>query len=225
MGRRKGSLNKKVQPVQLDFEDNKKDFAEKTEVCMTTGILEEVAGISEIIEKPVDLAQENAELEQIQLELDLARVELEKTRLEIETAKHALKSIPIAKVEAAESPAIAIKDESGKQKIAEQKARDSVMVTGKFYNLRAKGQSIKLPYVKYGDEPVKWWPLDHGKVYTIPKGFADQINGGTESDPMYYTPHFVKNEGIILDPDHPESGIHSVDTSDKKYSFTPIHFT
>ena len=44
------------------------------------------------------------------------------------------------------------------------------------------------------------------KVYTIPKGFADQINGGTESQSyVLHTPHFVKNEGIILNPDEPES--------------------
>lgn len=219
MGRRKGSLNKKSEHVQLDFE-------EQTEVCMTTGILEEVKGLEtiETIEKPVNLAQENAELEQIQQELDIARVELEKTRLEIEAKKQQLKSMPINEVKAAESPAIAIKNNSLSEEIANRKARDSVMVTGKFYNLRAKGQSVKLPYSKYGDEPVKWWPFDHAKVYTIPKGFADQINGGTESDPCYYTPHFVKNDGIILDPDHPESGIHSVNTTDKKFSFVPLSF-
>jgi septum formation topological specificity factor MinE len=224
MGRRKGSLNKKTQHIQLDFEDNKnniKKFDEKTEVCMTTGILEEVI---EVIEKPVDLAQESVELEQIQQELDLARVELEKTRIEIEEAKRSLKSIPIES-KASESPAVAIKDVSAQNKIAEQKARDSVMVTGKFYNLRVPGRSEKLPYQKYGDEPVKWHPFNHGQVYTIPKGFADQINGGSETDPCYYMPRFIKNDNPIIDPDNPDSGIHAVDTSNKKFSFLPLGFS
>ncbi len=209
MGRRKGSMNKKIQPVQLDFED-KVPFDEKTEVCMT-------------ISNNDELAKDNEELEQIQKELDLARVELEKTKLEIEEKKLQLKEIPI-QVKAAETPSITIKDNSLAEKIAAQKLLDNVMVTGKFYNLRVKGQSVKLPYHKYADDPVKWYPFDHGKVYTIPKGFADQINGGTESDPCHYTPHFIKNEGIILDPDNPESGIHAVDTTDKKFSFVPLSF-
>lgn len=203
MPRPKGSLNKKIEPVQLEFEENKILLDETTEVLMAVAQTEE--------------------LETIQQEIDLARVELERTKLEIETKKQELKSIPVS-APIVKDPAVAIKGAALSDKIAEMKARDSVMVTGKFYNLRAKGQSIKLPYSKYGDEPVKWHPFDHGKVYTIPKGFADQINGGSESDPHYYTPHFIKNEGLILNPDEPESGIHAVDTTDKKYSFVPLNF-
>jgi hypothetical protein len=204
MGRKKGSLNKNTQPIQLNFEDNQKEFDEKTEICMTNAI-------------------DTTELEQIQTEIDLARVELEKTRLEIEENKLKLKESPV-QVKSIESPAITSKDNAALEKIAAQKALDNVMVTGKFYNLRVKGKSEKLTYHKYADDPVKWWDFDHGKVYTIPKGFADQINGGTESDPHHYTPHFIKNEGIILNPDEPESGIHAVDTSDKKFSFVPLNF-
>lgn len=211
MGRPKGSINKnmnkKLTGVQLEFEEAEKL---KPEVDMATA--------TEIDE----LAKDTTELEQIQQELDLARVELEKTRLEIEAKKQELKSVPTGTIK--DAPAVAIRDESAKQRISEQKARDSVQVTGKFYNLRVKGQSVKLPYLKYGDEAVKWWPFDHGKIYTIPKGFADQINGGTETDPMYYTPHFIKNEGQIINPDDPETGIHAVDTTDKRYSFVPLNF-
>ena len=190
MGRKKGSLNKKSLPIQLEFQ-------EKTEVKMT-------------------IANEE-ELETVQKELDLARVELEKTKLEIESKKQQLKEFPV-QAKAIESPAVAIKDNTLAQKIAEEKAKDNVMVTGKFYNLRAKGQQAKITYNKYVDDPVKWYVFQHGEIYTIPKGFADQINN------HYYTPHFVKNEGQIIDPSNPESGIHAVDTSDKMYSFTPINF-
>ena len=194
-------MNKKFSSVQLEF-DEKKDLEEKTEVCMT-----------------IDQAED---LEVIQQELDQARIELENTKREIEAKKQELKTVPLAPLK--DAPAVANKDESAKQKIAEMKARDSVMVTGKFYNLRVKGQSVKLPYQKYGDEPVKWHQFEHGKIYTIPKGFADQINGGTETDPMYYTPHFIKNENAIINPDEPESGIHAVDTTDKKYSFVGLNY-
>ncbi len=225
MGRKKGSLNKKNQPVQLNFDSDLKSFEEKTEVCMT--LENEKENIEESIPALIDANLSNEEsdkenqLEILNRELDEARIELERARLDIEAKKRELAALPV-QVKAAESPAIAIKDSSGLEKIAAMKARDSVMVTGKFYNLRVKGQSVKLPYLKYGDEPVKWWPFSHGQVYTIPKGFADQINGGTESDPCYYTPQFIKNENVIIDPDEPGTGIHSVDTSDKKYSFTPM---
>jgi hypothetical protein len=202
MARPKGSLNKKTQPTQLDFEDKK--FDEKTEVFM----------------------KDSDDLEQIQQELDLARVELEKTRLEIETKKHELKLIGNAPVvvKPAETPAITIKDNSLKEKIESQKKYDNEMVTGKFSNLRAPGQSVKLPYLKYADDPVKWHEFNHGQIYTIPRGFADQINGGTEENPCYYTPHFIKNDNPIIDPSVPESGIHAVDSSNKKYMFSPINF-
>lgn len=201
MSRKKGSLNKKTQPIHLKFEDNIKEFDEKTEVLMT--------------------APNAEELEQIQKEIDLARVELEKTRVKIEENKKALSAVPaIVK----DVPATSIEGQSLEKKIQDQKAYDNQMVTGKFSNLRAPGQSVKLPYIKYADDPVKWYPFNHGQVYTIPRGFADQINGGSEDNPCYYMPHFIKNEGAIIDPTKPDTGIHAVDTSNKKYMFSPINF-
>lgn len=139
--------------------------------------------------------------------------------------KEELKSLP-TKIEESEykkDVAVAVKNSGLSEKIQKQKEFDSVLVTGRFSNRRAPGQSVKLPYQKYADDPVKWWPFEDGKVYTIPRGFADQINGGTENDPLYYTPRFVQKTGI-MDPDAPASSIHDVDTSNKKYSFTPVNF-
>jgi len=196
MARTKGSINKKIQPIQLNFEENK-IFGKTTEVSMTM--------------------VQTEELETIQKELDLARVELEKTKIEIETKKNELKIMP-APVKTSESVAIAIKNNTLSEKISTQKAYDNEMVTGKFYNLRAKGQPAKLTYMHHADDPVKWYTFNHGEIYTIQKGFAEEIND------HYHTPHFIKNEGVILDPSNPESGIHGVDKSDKMYSFTPINF-
>jgi hypothetical protein len=196
MGRPKGSMNKKYNDIDLNLEIDK-TFEEKTEVCMTPDA--------------------TLELEAIQQEIDRARVELQNTRNEIETKKHELNNVPVV-AKAVESPAIVIKDNALSEKIAAKRAYDKEMVTGKFYNLRAKGQSAKLTYMHHADDPVKWYTFEHGQVYTIQRGFADEINE------HYHTPHFIKNENMILDPSNPESGIHGVDTSDKMYSFVPLNF-
>lgn len=224
MGRKKGSINKKNQPVQLNFDSNIKSFDEKTEVLMTTGILEDVAEVNGTVVNSDKMAKDMTELELIQQELDLVRVELEKTKLEIEEKKKALVNVPSVPEVVKDAPTISVEGQSLMAKIAAQKAYDNVMVTGKFSNLRAPGQHVKLPYIKYADDPVKWYKFEHGQVYTIPRGFADQLNGGSEENPCYYMPHFIKNEGAIIDPNQPESGIHAVDTSNKKYMFSPINF-
>ncbi len=159
-------------------------------------------------------------LEELESEMDRVRIELQNTKNELEARKEELKNIPIVK----DAPAVQIKDQGLGAKIAAQKARDNEMVTGKFSNLRAPGQHAKLPYHKYADDIVKWWTFEHGKTYTIPRGFADQINGGDESNPCYYTPQFIKNENVIIDPDSPGSGIAAIDTSNKRYMFSPINF-
>lgn len=197
MGRPKGSINKKIKPIKLDFED-KLNIEESTEVCMST----------------------ESVLEEINVEIDQQRLELEKVRREIEAKKQELSTMALVPV-VKDAPAIAKPDESLMEKIAAQKAYDNQMVTGKFLNLRAKGQHKKLPYHKYADDPVKWWHFEHGGVYTIPRGFADQIND------HYYTPHFIQKEGaeaVITDPNDPGSGLSGVDTSDKMYSFVPVNF-
>ena len=61
-------------------------------------------------------------------------------------------------------------------KIEKLKEMDSIPTTGKFMNLRAPGQPVKLPYIKHNTDPEKWWNFKHGEVYTIPRGFVEQIN-------------------------------------------------
>lgn len=192
MSRQKVSLNKKNENVELEFESTKE--------------------IS-----PGEFMSKNEELEEIQKEIDQSRIELEKTRMEIETKKQELKTMPVTP-KLVDAPAVSIKNEGLSEKIASQKVYDNQMVTGKFYNLRAPGQSAKLTYMHHVDDPVKWYTFNHGEVYTIQRGFADEIND------HYHTPNFIKNENVILDPSNPESGIHSVDKSNKKYSFVPLNF-
>lgn len=182
----------------------------------------------------LDQEKENKEviLDSVQTEIDLARLELEKTRLEIEQKKHELelmRSNPRRELDPQESKLmekqVSMSNEKStlKEKIEKQKAYDSVLVTGRFMNRRAPGQPAKLCYIKYESDPVKWYTLEDGKTYTIPRGFADQLNGGSEADPCYYTPHFIQKPGE-MDPNRPESAIHDVDTSNKKYAFTPVNF-
>ena len=163
------------------------------------------------------------ELESIETEIDKARLELEKTKREIEEQKHALKNLSSRDHDAKEASIVEKQiaqqgeKEGLKEKIAAQKAYDSVMIRGRFMNRRAPGQMAKLAYIKYDTDPVKWYEFNDGGVYTIPRGFVDQINE------HYHTPHFIQNTGV-MDPDNPESAIAAVDTSNKKYAFVNIGF-
>lgn len=171
---------------------------------------------------------EEMTLEMTQQEIDVARLELEKLKQSIEEEKQALKSMRNREISKDEERIIDKQiaqrgDREGlKNKIEKQKAYDSQIVRGKFMNRRAPGQPAKLAYIKYDTDAVKWWTLEDGKVYDIPRGFADQLNGGTENDPCYYTPHFIQKQGEM----NPEDGsaIHAVDTSNKKYAFVPVSF-
>lgn len=176
--------------------------------------------VKEKIEVP--MTEEN-KFENIQQEIDAARVELENTKREIEEKKHELKLMANREISEDEKKIIEKQvsrinsSETLKSKIEAQRKHDSEMITGKFMNRRAPGQPAKLTYIKYDTDPVKWYELQDGKVYTIPRGFAEQINE------HYHTPHFIQKQGE-MDPNRPSSAIHDVDTSNKKYAFVPTTF-
>jgi hypothetical protein len=163
------------------------------------------------------------ELESIQQEIDKARQELEATKVQIEEKKKELQSNPRREHDEQEiaisQKHVNMQVDKGalKEKIEKQKAYDSIKVTGKFINRRSPGNSVKLTYIKYEDDPVKWYHLEDGKVYTLPRGFVDQIRD------YYHTPQFTQKQGL-MNPDAPSSAIHEVDTSNKKYDFVPINF-
>lgn len=162
-------------------------------------------------------------LEVLESDLDRVRKELEEAKSALEEKKSQLRSMPMREVDADEM--ILIKKQQSrntageaiKAQIEKQKVFDNEKVTGKFMNRRAPGQPAKLTYLKYEDDPVKWYTFEDGKVYTIPRGFSDQINE------HYYTPHFIQKQGE-MDPNKPASAIHDVDTSNKKYAFVPVNF-
>jgi hypothetical protein len=180
-------------------------------------------------QKPEMPMNEENSVEMIQQEIDAARIELENTKREIEEKKLELQKVPRREISQEERDimenrvTVGNNREALKNKIERQREIDSEMITGKFINRRAPGQPVKLPYIKHNTDPVKWYPLEDGKVYTIPRGFANQLNGGTDDDPCYYTPHFNQKVGE-MDPNKPASAIHSVDTSNKKYAFVPVSF-
>lgn len=168
-------------------------------------------------------------IETIQQEIDAARIELENTKREIEEKKLELIRTPAREIDEDEKKIMSRQSDKSatrralQEKIERQQVHDSELVTGKFINRRAPGQPVKLPYVKHATDPVKWYPLEDGKTYTIPRGFADQLNGGTDNDPCYYTPQFIQKQGE-MDPNQPSSAIHAVDSSNKKYAFVPVNF-
>lgn len=210
--------------------NNSLQIEEKEVVMKESEVLEHPA--RKYIEDNLHLVEPEKELDAVQTELDLARLDLEKTKLEIAQKKHELslmKVTPSREIDAKERELIdkqvtmSNEKQTLKEKIEKQKAYDSVMVTGRFMNRRAPGQPAKLTYLKYETDPVKWYTLEDGKIYTIPRGFADQINGGDEMMPCYYTPKFTQIAGE-MNPDRPQSSIHEVDTSNKKYAFVPMGF-
>jgi hypothetical protein len=157
------------------------------------------------------------ELLKVQIEIERAKLELE----EIRAKTKALSSRPIDEIEQKiidKQIATRNEDRTVQEKIRSQKEYDNVPVTGRFMNRRAPGNMVKLPYIKYEDDPVKWYEFYDGKVYTIPRGFADQLNE------YYHSPQFVQKTGPIEDPDDPGSQIEQVDRSNKKYAFVPVGF-
>lgn len=183
-------------------ESKEKNFDETTEVCMT----------------------QTVELENLQQEIDKARVELEQTKLDIEERKKQASLINPRREHDADdlraqdrSTTATSAKAAAKEQIEKQKALDNQMVTGKFINRRVPGQSVKLTYYHYDDDPVKWYPFEDGKIYTIQRGFAEEIKN------YYHTPKFTQTQGFV-DPDRPGSAIHEVDTSQKKYDFVPLNF-
>lgn len=146
-------------------------------------------------------------------EAEALKDEILKLKIELENAKK-----PVTILEPSKSAMTTIIPDKTKQSIVDQnKAYDSVKVTGKFINRRAPGNGVKLLYQKYAENPVKWYEFQDGKVYTIDRGFADQINN------HYYRPAFIQKQGD-MHPDAPTSAILEVDDSNKLYSFVPINF-
>jgi len=193
--------------------------------------------IQEVVmeEKKEEVLNEIDALEQLERELDQKRLELEKVKIELEEKKSEIKKVEfvpnrqISEDEKAISEKhVAINAEKStlKAKIERQKIIDNQKVTGKFINRRVPGQPVKLPYLKYEDDPVKWYTLEDGKIYTIPRGFADQINGGSENDPCYYMPKFKQktSEFIPSATVGENSQISEVDTTNKKYAFVATSY-
>ena len=162
-------------------------------------------------------------LENLETDIDKTRAELESLKVELAEKKVELKR-PLRELDDHElvlvkkNVAVSSAKTALKEKIELQKKRDNEMVTGKFLNRKSPGQPIKVGYLKYEDDPVKLYTLEDGKIYTIPRGFMDQLNGGDEKNPCYYTPHFTQKNDI-MDPTRPSSAIHDVDSSNKKYAF------
>lgn len=165
-------------------------------------------------------------LENLEQEIDLRRQELEKLKIELEEQKQEISKIPARETTPQEvvivEKQIKMSNEmlAKRQMMERQKAYDKQMVTGRFMNLRNPGQPVKLPYMKYVEDPVKWHPFKHNGVYTIPRGFCDQINE------YYHTPRFIQKEGEYVPSNElgENSQIAEVDKSNKKYAFVPLSF-
>ncbi len=225
--------HKKNKSIQIGTNINSSEVSMKAGSQMELDLKEAVDEIEEVIDDTpivVDTLPSESDLEALEQELDRKRIELENTKRQIEEKKQELKYVANRDIDADErllidkQKATSQKGIAAKAIIEKQKAIDNQMVTGRFMNRRAPGQSVKLPYFKYEDDPpAKWTTFEDGKVYTIKRGFADQINGGSDTNPCYYSPQFVQKTEP-MDPDRPESQLQSVDTSNRRYAFVGIGY-
>ena len=157
------------------------------------------------------------DLLKVQIEIEKAKLELEELRaksIALSTREFDAKELEIVDKQISNQNA----DKTAAEKIRTQKEYDNVKVTGRFMNRRAPGQMVKLTYIKYDDDPVKWYEFHDGRTYTIPRGFADQLNE------HYHSPVFVQKTGPIDNPDDPGSQIAEVNRENKKYAFVAIGF-
>lgn len=177
--------------------------------------------VLDVIE-PTENANET-QVDDIQRDLDLARIELSKVNQEIEIKRKEIRETAKREIDEKEMEIIEKQITRGNERkaaesvIAKQREYDSLPIEGRFMNRRSPGQSVKLTYQKHPNDPVKWWTFEDGKIYTIPRGFSDQINE------YYHTPKFIEKPND-MDPNRPSSSIHHIDTSNKKYAFVPINF-
>lgn len=182
---------------------------EKEEVMMTQDISEK--------EKEIESIQQ--ETDRVRQELEAAKKELEETKLKLETPRR----VYTPEEEKMSEKLVSCRNERKalEEKIAAQKAYDNEKITGRFMNRRAPGQPAKLTYCKYADDPVTWYFFEDGKTYTIPRGFADQIND------YYHSPVFTqKTQGTLIhSPTVGENSmIQDVDRSNKKYAFVAVGY-
>jgi hypothetical protein len=224
---------------------------EKPEVIMLDKVSEQITNPSEITFEEVinisdakALSPEMSEVERLRIEIaEMKRekelTEIDKLRLEVETMKKQLEQKNgspkfITSREIDEEELLIVKKQlttqsrnsAGQEIIAKQKAHDNEMVTGKFINRRAPGKMEKLTYLKHADDPVGWKEFYDGQVYTIKRGFADQINGGDDNNPCYYTPQFVQKSGELVPSDKigENSQVSEVLTHNKKFAFVPLSY-
>lgn len=179
--------------------------------------------MSVAVEQPSDSVAQEVQLESLQTEMDLARKELEETKTLIEARRAELKSMnnreyDKKELEISEKQITQGSEKSAlKRKIEAQKEYDCQMVKGRFLNQRSPGQKVKLTYQKYDTDQSKWWEFAHNGIYTIPRGFADQIN-------EYYAKitYAQKQDDVIRNPNEPGTALEHTPVRQQIYSFVPL---
>jgi hypothetical protein len=199
---------------------------ENTAVMEENKITEEL--IEDTVEQPVedDVNEKYSLIESANQELDQVRKDLEKAKIELEAKQTEMKLMKVRRELDEQEIAIMNKQISNGNEVQaklsaleKQKAFDNVKVTGKFLNQRYPGQTVKLPYVKYATDEAKWYTFQHNKVYTIPRGFADQINEHYAR--ITYT---QKENNVISNPDNPGTALENVPVRHQLYAFVPNSF-
>ena len=193
------------------------------EIKMSERVIQEIEVVDNVpaIAPQEDLPNYEAEIETIRSELDFKTKELEDVKRQVQELV-AKANRPIDQQEQAIiEKQINTRTEGARlsDQKAKQKAYDNVKVTGRFMNMRAPGQSVKLPYIKYIDDDVKWHQFDHGRTYTIKRGFADQIN-------EYYAKISYRQSSNPMDPNNPNqpAALDDTPTRESLYAFVGLSY-
>lgn len=200
----------------------------KTMTEDNTAVIEEPQTIAPQVDEPIeqDVNEKYGLIESANQELDQIRKDLEKAKLELEAKQTEMKLMKVRRDLDEQELAIMNKQiTNGNEKAAKLSALekqmqfDNVKVTGKFLNQRYPGQTVKLPYVKYATDEAKWYTFHHNKVYTIPRGFADQIN-----EHYARITYRQKENNVISNPDSPGTALENEPVRHQLYAFVPTQF-
>lgn len=202
---------------------SKKKMIKETDIMENTVVETQAV---EVVDPAIQAKLESEIAAEIaQSELDIVRLELEKAKKELEEQKHQIQLNSKRVLDDKELDICAKQQTMGnemkakKEALEQQRIYDSQMITGKFINMRAPGQRVRLTYCKHATDLAKWWDFDHNKNYTIPRGFADQIN-----EHYARIEHKQKVQDIITNPDQPGTALEPTVTRHQLYAFVPTQW-
>lgn len=99
------------------------------------------------------------------------------------------------------------------EEIEKMRLRDRTLVRGKFHFQECPGGEVKFPYKRYGKDPMEWYRMVDGQVYTIPLGVAKHL-----TDNCWYPEYSYKKQDGSTDVQAVTKKIHRVSFQSMEFS-------